>query len=86
MAQESEYESEHTIMLFFFSVLKFAKSHNLNVHKYETVVAIRRNVLDLNSALSNLSIRVKTYIGDNSSGVMRRLNSTENKLCKNAIS
>ena len=35
MAQESEYESEHTIMLFFFSVLKFAKSHNLNVHKYD---------------------------------------------------
>ena len=52
----------------------------------KTVGAIRRNVLDLNSALSNLSIRVKTYIGDNFSGVRRRLNSTGSKLCKNAIS
>ena len=35
MAHEIEHESEHTIMLFIFSVLEFAKSHNLNVHKYD---------------------------------------------------
>ena len=29
----------------------------------ENVGAIRRNILDLNSALSNLLIRVETYIG-----------------------
>ena len=35
MAHESEHLSENTIMLFIFSVLEFAKSHNLNVHKYD---------------------------------------------------
>ena len=35
MAHGSEHLSEHIIMLFIFSVLEFAKSHNLNVHKYD---------------------------------------------------
>ena len=39
----------------------------------ENVGAIRRNILDLNSALSNLLIRVETYIGGNFSGVRRDL-------------
>ena len=35
MAQESEHECEQTFMLFIFSVQEFAKSHNLNVHRYD---------------------------------------------------
>ena len=35
MAYESEHLRENTIMLFIFSVLEFAKSHNKNVHKYD---------------------------------------------------
>ena len=29
------YYEQHTIILFIFRVLDFAKSHNLNVHKYD---------------------------------------------------
>ena len=72
MAHGSEHESERTIMLFTFSVLTnvffsddpcaISRPELLKISINEckkTVGAIRGNFLDLNSALSNLSIHVK---------------------------